>query len=98
MLHKGEITNEILEMVMPCYLSGECLKNKKLMLRLTKTVTTLDPLNEQALNYQLNLYFREGKHAQARHAFESYRKTYFNFYNEPFSKNFNDYITEALQS
>ena len=95
---KGEVANEILEMVIPCYYSGKCLENKKLMLWLTETVTTLDPLNEQALNYQLNLFFREGKHAQAKHTFEAYSKTYFNFYNEPFSKNFTGYIAEALQS
>ena len=95
---KGEISNEILEMSAPCYQSGECVKNKKLMLKLTKAVTALDPLNEQALNYQLNLFFKEGKHALARHTFESYRKTYFSFYNEPFSKRFTDYIAEAPQS
>ena len=95
---KAEISNEILEMATPCYQSGDSLENRELMLRLTRAVTALDPLNEQALNYQLNLFFREGKHALARHTFESYRKTYYNFYDEPFSKNFSDYIAEAPQS
>ena len=96
-LFKGEISNEILEMLTPCFYSDECLSNQKLMLRLTKAFTTLDPLNEQALNYQLNVYLKEGKHALARHTFESYRKTYFNFYNESFSKNFTEYISGSAQ-
>ena len=95
---KGEITNEILEMLTPCFESRECLKHKKLMQRLTETVVALDPLNEQALSYRLNSFLADGKHALARHTFESYQKAYFNFYNQAFSKNFADYVAKAHQS
>ncbi|MDN5213469.1 hypothetical protein QQ020_15470 [Fulvivirgaceae bacterium BMA12] len=95
---KGEITNEILEMLTPCFESPKYLKHKKLMQRLTDTVIALDPLNEQALSYRLTSFLEDGKHALARHTFESYQKAYFNFYNEPFSKNFTDYTAKAHQS
>ena len=94
---KGEINYEILEMLTPCFYCEQCLKNKQLMLKLIKAVTALDPLNEQALGYQLKLFLQQGKHALAKHTFESYRKTYFNFYNEPFSKSFTEYVAEAVQ-
>ena len=94
---KGEINNEILEMLTPCFYCGQCLQNQPLMLQLIKTVTALDPLNEQALGYQLKLFLQQGKHALAKHTFESYRKTYFNFYNEPFSKSFTEYVADAVQ-
>ncbi len=95
---KGEITNEILEMLTPCFGSPKYIKHKKLMQRLTETVIALDPLNEQALSYRLGSFLEDGKHALARHTFESYQKAYFNFYNEPFSKNFTDYTAKAHQS
>ncbi len=92
---KGEIANEILEMIIPCFHQQACLLQPTLMKRLTKTVITIDPLNEDAFNYQLNAYIKAGKHSLAKHTFEAYQKTYYNFYKETFAKNFSEYVAEV---
>ncbi len=81
---KSKVSDELLECLLPLYNNKEYLKNNKLVLRLSDTLLTFDPLNEMALTHKVNTLYRLEKKTLALECLEHFSKYYQKCYNQPF--------------
>lgn len=81
---KSKVSDELLECLLPLYSNTEITKNNKLVLRLSDTLLTFDPLNEIALTNKVNTLYKLEKKTLALECLEHFSKYYQKCYNQPF--------------
>ncbi|WP_020528141.1 LamG domain-containing protein [Flexithrix dorotheae] len=89
---KSQLTEELLEILIPTLNENQLGLNKTDLLKLTNIIFTLDPLNEAALEHKIRLLIEEGKHTLAKTTFEQYEHLYFKYYNEKFPGRFSEFV------
>ncbi|MBX2840821.1 MAG: hypothetical protein KTR26_03565 [Flammeovirgaceae bacterium] len=91
-IFKSQLTEEVLEMLIPVLNHNHLGLDKASLLKLTNIVFALDPLNEPALEHKIRLLIEEGKHTLAKTTFEQYEHLYFKYYNEKFPGRFSEFV------
>lgn len=89
---KSQISNELLNTLLPLYANRELIDDTELALRLSHALLIFDPLNETLLSHKINLLIKLGKNTQAHEYLEHFEKVYLQCYNQPFGKSISDLL------
>ena len=89
---KSEISDELLETLLPLYKNEEFLKTTELFLRMSNALLIFDSLNETILSHKINALIKLGKPTQAQEALEHFEKVYQQCYAQPFGKSIADLV------
>ena len=91
---KSNISDELLDLLVPLYRNRELISNHRLAVRLCDALLIFDPLNEIVLKHKINQLFLLEKKTLAHECFEHFSKNYQQCYNQPFATTFAELLNK----
>lgn len=88
---KGQLSEEIIETLTQLLEDRYEDLDATIKLKLTNAIFSLDPLNEQALRFKIEILISEGKHTLAKNAYNQFNSAYEQFYGEQFDQEYSTF-------